>query len=158
MPNLDVTSANASPDPYLAGQYINVIGVNKGVILEIRRERRVELVMEGFRWNDLMRWKEGHLLALQFKGVYFPGTGFYDLDGDGNPDLVIYTGTKPTGNIQFLKLGTDIVLENGDNGGNMIINGNVPKTFNEQRDYLFPIPTQELLLNPKLKQNPGWGN
>ena len=42
---------------------LKVTGDNKGVILEIRRERRIELVMEGFRMNDLMRWKEGHLLA-----------------------------------------------------------------------------------------------
>ena len=29
---------------------------------EIRRERRVELASEGFRWNDLIRWKAGKLL------------------------------------------------------------------------------------------------
>jgi hypothetical protein len=63
MPNLDMAAANANPDPYLASQYINVTGPNKGVILEIRRERGIELVMEGFRWDDLMRWKEGHLVA-----------------------------------------------------------------------------------------------
>jgi starch-binding outer membrane protein, SusD/RagB family len=157
MPDMNLADANANPDPYLSSQYINVSGPNKGVILEIRRERRIELVMEGFRWNDLMRWKEGHLLALQYKGQYFPGAGNYDLDGDGKIDLIIYTGTKPTTKgVQFLKLGNDIILENGTQGGNIIVNGNIPKTFNENKDYLFPIPTQELLLNPNLKQNPGW--
>ncbi|PUZ24749.1 RagB/SusD family nutrient uptake outer membrane protein [Chitinophaga parva] len=157
MPNLDLAAANANPDPYLASQYTNVTGANKGVILEIRRERRIELVMEGFRWNDLMRWKEGHLLTDVFKGAYFPGTGNYDLDGDGKVDLVIYTGTQPSGSgPQYLKLGTDIVLENGESGGNITVNANIPKKFREDRDYLYPIPTQELLLNQNLKQNPNW--
>lgn len=157
MPNMDLVAANANPDDYLATQFSGVHGSNTGIILEIRRERRIELVMEGFAWNDLMRWKEGHLLAGQFKGAYFPGTGDFDLDGDGVVDLVIYAGTPPTGSgPQYLQLGVDIVLENGQSGGNIIINGNIPKQFNEGRDYLFPIPVQEILLNPQLAQNPKW--
>lgn len=156
MPNLNLADAINRPDPYLAKQYINVSGANQGAILELRRERRLELVMEGFRWNDLMRWKEGHLLAVPFKGQYFPGAGNYDLDGDGKNDLVIYTGTKPSGSgVQFLKLGNDVILDNGTSG-NIAVNGNIPKTFNENRDYLFPVPVQELQLNTNLKQNPGW--
>jgi hypothetical protein len=157
MPNLNLADAINHPDPYLAQQYINVNGANLGAILEVRRERRIELVMEGFRWNDLMRWKEGHLLALPFKGQYFPGAGNFDLDGDGKTDLMIYTGTKPTGSgVQFLKLGNDIILEKGESGGNIIVNSNIPKIFNEARDYLYPIPVQDLQLNTNLKQNPGW--
>lgn len=157
MPNLNLALANANPDPYLAGRYIKVSGINAGVLLEIRRERRIELVMEGFEWNDLMRWKEGHLIALPFKGAYFPGLGNYDLDGDGKTDLVIWSGTQPpVPGAQFLQLGTDVALENGTAGGNIIINGTIPKTWREERDYLYPLPTQELLLNPKLLQNPNW--
>ncbi|MBO9620632.1 MAG: RagB/SusD family nutrient uptake outer membrane protein [Niabella sp.] len=158
MPGLDMAQANANVDPYLAAQYSNVAaGGNQGVILEIRRERRIEMVMEGLRWNDLMRWKEGHLLALQYKGEYFPKPGQYDLDGDLKPDLEIYTTTKSsTSGLQFLKLGTDVQLENGANGGAIIVLGNVSKTFNENKDYLWPIPTQEMQLNPNLVQNPGW--
>ncbi|GAA3918096.1 RagB/SusD family nutrient uptake outer membrane protein [Chitinophaga oryziterrae] len=157
MPGMDMAAANIAPDPYLANQYTHVSGINKGIILEIRRERRIELVMEGFVWNDIMRWKEGHLLAVQYKGAYFPGEGNYDLDGDGATDLMIYSGTQPsTPNVQFLKLGTDVVLENGASGGNIIVNGTIPKTFNEERDYLFPLPTTDLLLNPRLTQNYKW--
>lgn len=157
MPNLDMAAANANPDPYLAAQYKNVSGTNKGVILEIRRERRIELVMENFRWNDLMRWKEGWLLTQQFKGEYFPGPGKYDLDGDGKGDVWIYTGDKPTEpGYAYLKLGTDIDLENGVNGGNVVINKNINKKFDENKDYLYPIPSQELQLNQNLVQNPGW--
>lgn len=158
MPGLDMAAANASPDSYLAGQYTQVTGANKGVILEIRRERRVELVMESFRWNDLVRWKEGHLLTEQYKGMYFPGPGSYDLDLNGKPDVVIYTGTKPTAQpgVVYLKLGSDVDLENGQAGGNIVVNKAIGKTFNENRDYLFPIPSQEILLNPRLTQNPNW--
>ena len=156
MPHMDMAAANVAPDPYLASQYTHVSGANAGVILEIRRERRIELVMEGFRWNDLMRWKEGHLLAEQFKGMYLPGLGQYDLDKNGKIDLQVYTGARPSGGGVLQKLGSDIDLENGENGGNIVINRNIPKKFNEDRDYLFPIPTQELLLNPNLTQNPNW--
>lgn len=157
MPAMNMASANTAPDPYLSAAYTHVNGINKGIILEIRRERRIELVMEGFRWNDLMRWKEGHLLSQQFKGVYFPGTGNYDLDGDGNVDLVLYSTTQPAiPNAQFLKIGTDVSLENGVSGGNIVVNPNTAKQFNEDRDYLYPLPTQDLLLNNKLKQNPNW--
>ncbi|MBO9639641.1 MAG: RagB/SusD family nutrient uptake outer membrane protein, partial [Siphonobacter aquaeclarae] len=159
MPALLLTKANADPDPYLAGQYTSVSGTNKGIILEVRRERRVELVMESYRWNDVMRWKEGHILAEQFKGMYFPGLGKYDLDKDGTIDVVIYEGTKPTEKgPQYLKLGTEAVLEGGKNGGLLLINANIAKTFTENRDYLFPIPIQERLLNKNLTQNPNWAD
>lgn len=157
MPPLNLTAANTNPDSYLSAQYKQVKGSNLGVILEIRRERRIELVMEGFRWNDLMRWKEGHLLAQQYKGAYFPGAGNYDLDGDGKTDLVLYSGSQPSvPGAQFLKLGTDVSLENGTAGGNIVVNPGTPKKFNEDRDYLYPLPTQDLLLNQNLKQNPNW--
>ncbi|MHA4806859.1 RagB/SusD family nutrient uptake outer membrane protein [Flavitalea flava] len=157
MPSLNLVAANANPDPYLATQFTQVSGANAGILLEIRRERRIELIMEGFTWNDLMRWKEGHLLAVPFKGAYFPGAGNFDLDGDGVTDLVIWSGTQPsTPNAQLLQLGTDVTLENGASGGNIIVNGSIPKTFHENRDYLYPLPTQELLLNPNLVQNPNW--
>jgi len=159
MPNLNVAAANATPDPYVAAQYPNVGGANAGAILEIRRERRVELVMESYRWWDLMRWKEGKALLRQFKGMYFPGVGQYDLDRNGKIDVHIYEGTKPspavTG-VQYFKLGTEMDLENGAAGGNVIVNRSITKQFDEERDYLQPIPIQERLLNPNLDQNPKW--
>lgn len=157
MPNLNVAFANQNPDSFLAGQYSHVKGTNKGVLLEIRRERRNELVMEGFRWNDLMRWREGKLLTAQFKGIYFPGLGDYDLDGDGKPDINVYAGSKPTTTAgQVLKLGVDVVLENGNSGGMVLVNPSIKKTFDEGKDYFFPLPIQDLLLNPNLVQNSGW--
>ncbi|MCH5599013.1 RagB/SusD family nutrient uptake outer membrane protein [Niabella ginsengisoli] len=87
-----------SLDPVLAAQYPNVSGPMKNIVLEIRRERRVELVSENLRYLDLMRWKVGALLAEVFKGAYFPGLGEYDLNLDGSPEYAIVTAqpTNPT--------------------------------------------------------------
>ncbi len=157
MPNISLEKSNADPDPFLADQYRGVNGANKGVILEIRRERRIELIREGHRWHDIIRWKEGQLLSRTFKGMYFPGTGTYDLDKDGTIDLEIFQGTRPplVPGRQYIQIG-EVVLENGVNGGNIITNPTVQKTWDENKDYLYPIPTQERILNPNLSQNPGW--
>lgn len=160
MPNINLSEANANPDPYLEKQYPHVAGPNKGVILEIRRERRIELVMESFRWDDMMRWKEGATFMEQFKGMYFPSIGSFDLDGDGNIDVHIYKDTKPSldgKSIQYLKLNSDITLENGESGC-ILINPHLKKVWNENKDYLYPIPIQERLLNTNLTQNPGWND
>lgn len=158
MPTLDMAAANANPDPYESARYKSLqAGANKGVILEIRRERRIELVIENFRWDDVRRWKEGQMFVKPFKGMYFPGLGKYDLDKDGNIDVVIYEGAKPPEKgPTYLKLGTEISLENGTSGGNMMINRNIVKQFDEDRDYLNPIPIQERTLNKNLTQNNGW--
>lgn len=158
MPNLSLTAANANPDPYQAGEYPHVsAGTHTGVILEIRRERRIELVKEGHRYRDLLRWKEGARLAKPFYGMYFPGVGEYDLDRNGTIDLVIYDGQAPAAvpGVQYQRLG-ELVLENGRNGGRIVNLPNIIKTWDENKDYFYPIPTQELQLNTNLKQNPGW--
>ncbi|WP_160712771.1 RagB/SusD family nutrient uptake outer membrane protein [Chitinophaga solisilvae] len=157
MPNLNVAAASASPDPYELARYQEKGRLN-GVILEVRRERRIELVIENFRWMDISRWKEGTMLTKQFKGMYFPGPGEFDLDNDGKTDVVIYEGTKPNGpkGPAYLKLGTEINLENGNSGGSIVVNRNITKEFNEKRDYLYPIPIQERTLNKNLLQNPNW--
>lgn len=158
MPNLNYADALAKPDPYLANEFKQVVGAARGLILEIRRERRIELVMESFRWDDLMRWKAGSLLTRQFKGMYFPSIGRFDLDGDNKDDIWIYEGEKPNASdVQLLKLGTDIVLENGKSG-NVIINAHIKKDFDEAKHYLYPLPIQELQLNENLIQNPNWSN
>ena len=156
MPPLVMEAANANPDPYLQAQYLNVSsGVNEGVILEIRRERRIELFMEDFRWDDLMRWKEGQKLTQPFRGIYFPGEGSYDLEGDGDTDVIVFTGEvadKQDG-VLYLKLGEDIVLDE-----HSLVNPDPAseRMFDEAKDYFYPLPRTEILLNPNLEQNPGW--
>ncbi len=180
MQNIDMAEANKNPDPYLMdeenGGYKNVKGANKGVILEIRRERTIELLLEGIRYSDLMRWKEGKVFEKPFLGMYVPelteGSGenryiVLDMnDGEicdrGKVDICIYKGTKPkVKNIRkFYKLGEDIELTNGTSG-NVLVHDirKEPRSWNEDRDYLYPIPTEERLLsNGALTQNPGWND
>jgi len=158
MPNLIVADANQNPDPYIANQYPRVTGANKGIILEIRRERRIELVREGFRYYDIIRWKEGQLFERVWHGMYFPGLGEYDLDHDGVIDLVIYEGTSPPQVLgrQYQKLGEEMILENGTAGGQILTNSTILKKWDENKDYLYPIPTQDRQLNKNLTQNPNW--
>ena len=177
MPNINMDAANANPDPYLCALesgYQNVTGPNKGVILEIRRERTIELLLEGFRYYDIIRWKEGKVFEQPYKGMYFPGLtqgsgdnryDVFDMNdgtvGDKEKvDICIYTGKKPSvKNIRkFYKLGDEFVLTDGDKG-NIICHDieKEPRQWREDRDYLYPIPTQERLLsNGTLSQNPNW--
>ena len=179
MPNIDMLAANANPDPYLCAPetgYRNVTGPNKGVILEIRRERTIELCLEGHRYYDIIRWKEGKMFEQPFLGMYFPGLtqgsgdnryDVFDMNdgiaGDKEKvDICIYTGKKPSvKNIRkFYKLGDEFVLTDGDKG-NIICHDieKEPRQWNEERDYFFPIPTTERsLTNGALTQNPGWND
>ncbi len=162
MPNIDMAAANANPDPYLTSAvtgYPNVKGNNQGVILEIRRERTIELFQEGFRYNDIMRWKEGKILENKLTGMYFPGPGQYDLDGNGTTDICIYKGTKPnTGAKTVLELGVQIYLSE-DESGYIMPHKNTSQIWDENKDYLYPIPTDDRALTGlELKQNPGWND
>ena len=165
MPHLDMASANANPDPYLTdpawGGYQNVTGANKGVILEIRRERAVELAQEGFRYYDIMRWKEGKIFEKQYYGMYFPGPGEYDLNSDGVPDILLYEGSeRPSSTIPAIyKIGSeDFILSSGTSGNVNPYKGLSCK-WNDDRDYLYPIPTDERnLTHGALTQNPGWND
>lgn len=145
-------------DPFLTdpdwGGYTHT---TNAVILEIRRERVCELNQEGFRYYDLMRWKEGNILTAPYFGMYFPGEGDYDLDGNGTVDVCLYTGSKPTTTAPVtLKIGEEIFLSEGESGMIDKFQGQAPSTWDETRDYLFPLPLQELRLNANLEQNPGW--
>lgn len=169
MPDLTL---GVTEDPFLTnlewGGYQSVATdePQRALILEIRRERCVELNQEGFRYYDLMRWREGKIFenSKQY-GMYLEtdsatGNRSYDFDGNGTVDLVIWTaGKKPTTiptTAVALEIGKDITLSEGDHG--MIDIYSDPGMWNDtkDKDYLYPIPTDELNLNPNLEQNPGW--
>jgi starch-binding outer membrane protein, SusD/RagB family len=95
---------------------------------EIRRERRVELALEGQRYFDILRWKQGDLLAQDVKGA--------------KKSLI------PAHNQQYIK---SIPV---DAQGYMIIQSG--RRFENPRNYLWPIPFTQLNMNPQLGQNPGW--
>jgi hypothetical protein len=111
---------------------------------EIRRERTVELAFEGFRWDDLRRWKTAEtelpnsLLSIKVTGTQWD-----------SPQITI--GNNSTASI-FYNLSAD-QLENGYK----VLQPKSQRKFDPAKNYLLPIPTKQILLNPdKLKQNPGW--
>jgi hypothetical protein len=172
MPALVMSAANANPDQFQAAKYPNLSGSNLGVLLEIRRERRVELAMEGFRYDDLMRWHAGKLLEQIPQGMYFPGLGKYDMTGDGVEDIILVDKdtTIPVGDAKeknslgvaliYYKAGlisenVDVFLENGEVGGNMVTETKA-RNFEEPKYYYRPVPMQQMVLNPNLVQIYGW--
>lgn len=97
------------------------------VLWEIRRERGIELMAEGFRFDDLRRWKK-----MDYTDV--PKLGRWIKAADVNNRIPIQGGADE-GYIQFFT-GT-------------------PPAW-EDYMYLFPVPSQEIALNPNLEQNTGW--
>ena len=167
MPNLNVKEANDNPDPYLLDKYSGYPKVatknseNVGVILEIRRERTIELLQEGFRYYDVIRWAEGATFETPLYGMYFPGEGTYDLNADGTPDVTLYKETAPAGAAALAyKLGVEITLSEGDKGCLEFHKNTRPGwTWNEEKDYYYPIPVGDRnLTGGALTQNPGWND
>lgn len=124
MPNLVISAIERDPNwkyPTLSP-----------VINEIRRERCIELIGEGFGWDDIARWAAADEVIVGKRPM---GAKFQYDYADLNP--------------------ANFNLTNGylDPLGTQIPNG---YGFKLGRDYLTAIPTQELVLNPNLVQNPGW--
>ena len=161
MPAINMDQANAEPDPYLLDKttgYPNVTkSANTGVILEIRRERTVELILEGFRYWDIMRWKEGKRFERPFYGMRLDGVGEYDLDRNGTVDFIVYEGDAPaTAQGVVYKSLSELNLSSGTEG-NIVLHSDIKRSFDESKDYLYPIPTEDIVLTQGVvKQNPGW--
>lgn len=172
LPAMDLATANSNTDVVLAAKYPDVTGAMTGAILEIRRERRVELAMEGFRYDDLMRWHAGTLLVQQPEGMYFPGLGKYDLTGDGIPDIILIDKTAdiPTDDIKeknslgvnlvYYKAGSfgdnvTVYMKNGTAGGTLVTEITA-RTFLVPKYYYRPVPFNQIVLNPNLKQIFDW--
>jgi hypothetical protein len=143
-------------DPYLQQNYFS--NISDPVLLEIRRERGIELVLEGFRYDDLKRWKAGKLLENQYDGMYVPAMDtMYDLNEDGKPDADFVTkvpSTKVKGVSYFIIDNVQTRLSEGTKG-NLILMSNLDRSYEDYK-YLYPIPYDEIVLNPNLKQNPDW--
>lgn len=110
------------------------------VLWEIRRERRVELMGDGFRFNDLRRWKKCEYINKQKLGRWYSAKQLVE-DGliqDENQCKLKFKGGGKEGYIEFFK---DPIKE----GYGW-----------KEHYYLYPLPLNDLALNPQLKQNPGW--
>ncbi len=169
MPALNMAAANAAPDPYLSATFPLVAGANQGVILEIRRERRVELSCEGFRLDDLYRWKAGSLLTQNPGGMYVPALGGMDVTGDGVADIAILQSRDDESPIAGLPADVkskivkyylsdgNFILSGGTSGRVMFTKDVVqPRNFIDPKYYYFPIPLEQTVLNDKLTQPEGW--
>ena len=163
---LDMAQANANPDNSMTSETgfgfsspVLIASANKGVLLEIRRERMVETPLEGLHYWDIMRWREGHLFTLPRLGLYFPGEGKYDLTGDGKANILLSPVKKGGGiGVTCLVFDQDIFLSNGTSG-NMVAYKDMVMQWNEDKDYLWPVPiTDRTMTLGKLSQNPGWND
>ncbi|RFS20145.1 RagB/SusD family nutrient uptake outer membrane protein [Chitinophaga silvatica] len=143
-------------DAYLQKEYFPKIA--DPVILEIRRERAIELVLEGFRFYDLIRWNVGSLMEKSYVGIYVPAMDqLIDLNGDNKPDVAFVKqmpASKVNGVYYFLIDGDQTKLSGGTKG-NIIWLDNIDREWKEYK-YIYPIPYNETVLNPALGQNDGW--
>jgi hypothetical protein len=158
-----LTTKPVIADPYLVANYFP--NISDPSILEIRRERGIELSLEGFRFPDILRWKRGELMEKEWNGFYVPALNTpMDLNEDGILDVLFYQGTRPTPTLSGVtyvdvspKIGNAVnsqLLKN-NTSGELIWMSEIPRKWNE-RNYNYPIPLNDLQRNPNLKQNPGW--
>jgi len=150
-------------DLYLQSVYFP--DISDPVILEIRRERGIELCLEGFRFPDILRWKRGELMNLEWNGFYVPQLVTpLDLNEDGIPDVAFYQGTKPSpavSGVTYVDVSptvggkTNPQLLKNDTYGELTWMNNIKRKW-EDKMYYYPIPQTDLITNPNLGQNPGW--
>lgn len=145
----------ATADPYMIEYFLGTVTDN--ALLEIRRERGCELILENVRWDDDMRWGMGKLAERPWYGVYVGELDkAYDMDGDGKDDVcfVRKEPERPQAGITYRVLGDDFSLTDGDSG---YIECYIRMTRKwDDKKYVRPIPTTALNDNPALGQNYGW--
>lgn len=141
-------------DPYLVSYYDNK--VTDMWLLEIRRERAVELFFEGggLRYDDLMRWKQGEMLTKKLGSIYIGAKNTaVDTNGDGINDLIVVDKMPASRNpnLTYVDLSKTRFYTFKD-GRLYVANNNVW----EDKKYTHPIPTAARVKNPNLAQNYGW--
>lgn len=175
-----MTLEGLTVDPFLTSEkygYTHLAALNPSnlaQLLEIRRERTIELCLESSgRWDDIVRWKEGKCYEQPLLGMYFPGPGQYDITGDGVADICLYATAKAPEDLpktvaafqiqeieidgKYVPVSDGIVLSE-KTSGYIEMHRVRNRKFDEQRDYLYPIPIEDRLLNENLEQNPGWND
>lgn len=151
-------------DQFLKDYY--TVGVQHPValsntLLEIRRERATELMLEeDSRYNDLMRWRMGDLIQRRYQNQGWRGIWITPEEAKNG---FMFNGTKFT--VSFDK-GTNSetnYLITNSNDGNMTLSegefGYLIYHYDikwEDKMYTKPIPTSAINVNPNLGQNEGW--
>ncbi len=134
LPQINIGTAeqpNFVDMPKLSNQFVNTNALNMRE--EIRRERLVELAYEGFAYWDLIRWKTAEIEMKK------PLMGSYLFSEFLNNSGEKWSATTPV-----------------DSKGNIILQDAKLRKFDPEKDYLWPIPTQEIAINNKIEQNPKW--
>ncbi len=158
-----LTAKPTVADPYLQSKYFP--GISDPTLLEVRRERGIELCLEGFRFDDIVRWKRGELMTMEWNGMYVPALNTpLDLNEDGVLDVAFYKTTLPANRpagVTYVDVSPLVAgkpnsqLISGDTSGELTWLNNIPRKWTD-KNYYYPIPAGDVITNPKLGQNPGW--
>ena len=147
-------------DAWLAKYY----AIDNAVLLEIRRERTVEMLAEGLRGDDLFRWKLGERTVQRSLDPAQPSNGWLgvwvpkELVGgmEFNGATYTFTNTAPKAGLGYNVSGSTAdqnhSFSKGDHGF-LIYNY---KLEWKDKMYVRPIPQTALNVNPALEQNYGW--
>lgn len=144
-------------DPYMAEYFQNQ--VTDPFILEVRRERGIELTMENSRFYDIVRWHQGELFARPWMGLWISAVDTpLDLNGDGTPETLVTADVKKTSTLNILMI--DAASEAGHKlsegtHGNILPATALQRNWHDYK-YVKPIPKTAIQENPALSQNPGW--
>ena len=113
------------------------------LLQEIRREREVELACEGFRRDDIFRWAAADELIVGHRPK-----GAKKQQWENYPDVTE----------NFLAVVANLPVDNNGYIDPYAVYASMAEGYKFQldRDYLSPIPTNEITINPNLSQNPGW--
>lgn len=149
-----------SADPYLVSYFQD--REKDAVVLEVRRERGVELVMESFRYQDIMRWHQGELLVRERQGIYIPAIETpLDLNDDGTPETIVSAQFSEKTGYRVLPIDAaskDLGNKLSEGTSGIIKTGTIVTGSWSWADYKYvkPVPAEALLENKNLGQNPGW--
>jgi hypothetical protein len=159
-------TGNTAAKPTVADQYLKTNyfpAISDASLLEIRRERGIELAFEGFRFSDIIRWKRGELMNQTWNGFYVPQLNVpLDLNEDGVLDVCFYTTLPATQVAGVTYVSVAETLSNGTVNPQRLSSANeltwltTIQRIWDNKYYLYPIPETDRLQNPKLSQNPGW--
>lgn len=141
--------------------------INDPVILEVRRERMLELVWEDCPspFADLQRWAIGPALGMKWQGIYVKEFNTnIDLDLDGTPDVFFYTdpSLKPAAEGHVAYVYVPLTPDKtqhwsvDEDGHTIIFDMMTDKIKWNDRMYFHPISVNDIALNPNLKQTPGY--
>jgi hypothetical protein len=158
-----LTTKPAVADDYLKTNYFPAI--TDPALLEIRRERGIELAWEGLRFYDLVRWRLGELLTKPWNGFYVPAIDQpIDLNEDGKLDVcfVKTTPASPVAGVTYINVGPTLSTGapnpqrlSNDTYGELTWLNNINRVWQDKK-YLYPIPQNDLNVNAALGQNVGW--